>query len=567
MTSFGGAFQPVSENLPLPGIAESSWSALRPRPPEDTGLFDGIPTEAGDFTPNQPITLLSSSFGGGRQYMFFDDYYNQIHFVPRFVDFGPIGSEQTVTVAIWNAFLTNKTLGSIAETSLPDVGILGPSLPKVFKPLETVHYDVTAAASGAPEVDGSYTFDFGGLAFTLIVNGLRAKLGFFQPNWRDSYRVTYEYRSEVFTSRSGKEQRRALRTTPRKTLAYTATLKFNELRKFNQDINAWQNRLFIIPEVPRQVAFAEILGTNVQTTTLESMPDWVIPDAIVVLSNMGRLDSRKVLSIDGLDVTFVTGGEAWPAGTKMHPALSGFLTLELTGSNITNGVAEIAITFNVKVGTEPDIAVPAAPITYNGREVFLLPSNWATPQTSTYRTVLEQIDYARGVTAEFQPVPFNTLVLQSTFTGKDFNTVNSIVDLFKRLKGQRGEFYRPTEQSDLDFVQAVGSSHNLRVKGTDAHDNYLGSTVYKDVCILLNDGTRIFRTVGNIDLIDDELGNDSVLVMTAVFDSSLSANQVVRISWMPVWRLSSDQLVIEWVTNAVGQTQLTAQTLEDLDGE
>lgn len=566
MTTFAGAFQPVFESLPLPGLAASSWSALRVRPPEVTGLFDPADQVLGDFTSGQPIALLSANFDGDRQYMFFDDYYNQIHFIPRFVDFGPIASEQTVPIAIWNAHLSDVTLESIAETSLPDVGISGPSVPRLFKPLQTISYDVTAEAIGAPEVLGSYTFDFGVFSLVLTVSGIRAKLGFFEPNWRAGYRITYEYRSEVFTSRNGKEQRRALRTTPRKSIDFTTTLKFNNLRKLNQDLASWQNRLFIIPEVPRQVATTGIIGTNVLTANLETMPNWVLADAVVILSYKGRLDSRKVVSIDGVTVTFATGGEAWPAGTLLHPALSGYLASDLTGSNLTNGVAEVGITFNVKVGTEPVIEPAAAPTTYNGREVFLMPSNWATPQQSTYRTVMDQVDYARGLTAEFRPVPFNTFVLQSAYTGKDFDTVNALVDFFKRLKGQRGEFYRPTEQNDFDFVQAVSGSFNLRVRGIGAIE-YKDSTVFKDVCVLLVDGTRIFRTVGDISTISDEFGDDSIITMTTTWADTLTADQVLRISWMPVWRLSSDQLVIEWVTNAVGQTQLTAQTLEDLAAE
>lgn len=566
MTSFGGAFQPLFENLPL-DVAESSWSAERARPPQDTGLYVPNDQQAGGFTSNLPSAVLSSSLGGAAQPCFLQDYYNQIHFIPRFVDFGPIASEVTVPVVIWNAHLSDVTLNTITEAGLPDVSIAGASLPRLFKPLKLRTYNVTAAATGTPQVAGTYTFAFDITSFVLVVDGLRAKLGFFQPNWRDSYRVTYEYRSEIFTSRSGKEQRRALRTTPRKTIEFTTTLKFNTLRKFNQDLAVWQNRLFIIPEVPRQVAFADVLGLNVLSTTLEYMPDWVVPDAVVILSYKDRLDTRKIAAVDGLDVTFVTAGEAWPAGTLMHPALNGFLASEVTATNVTNAVAEVAITFNVKAGSEAVIDPPAAPTTFNGREVFLLPSNWTTPQQVTYRTVLEQVDYQRGLTEEFRPVPFNTLVVQSAFTGRNFDSVNAIVDFFKRLKGQRGEFYRPTEQADLDFVQAVSGSHNLRVAGLDAFENYDESTVYSSLCILLVDGTRLFRSVSAISTVNDELGEDSVLALATTFPATLTAAQVSRISWMPVCRLASDQLVIEWVTNAVGQTQLTIQTLEELTAE
>lgn len=64
------------------------------------------------------------------------------------------------------------------------------------------------------------------------------------------YKVRREYRTEVLTSRSGMEQRRALRATPRKTVEFQTTLSPTNARGFAREMVTAQGRELILPARP-----------------------------------------------------------------------------------------------------------------------------------------------------------------------------------------------------------------------------------------------------------------------------------------------------------------------------
>lgn len=561
-----GYILPLMEVAPL-GIT-SSWSSNRTRPASATGLRTQVPQTRGPMASALPTGTIARSGTGSFERTHFHDYYNQVHVVPRLLDFGAVTNNTLAGFYLWNAFLVSKVLSGIAETSLPDVDLVSPpSLPATVLPLATLNFTAAASQDGVPVIGGRYNFDFTSFGVSLEVRGLRAKLFLYPPNWRDAYRITYEYKTDIMTSRSGKEQRRALRTSPRKTIEFTTTLKGAEKRRFEQDMARWQNGLFVLPEIPRQAVCASAMGADDNVVNVETVPDWLVVDALVVIAWRGRYDVRKVQALSGTEVTFTSSGAGFPAGTLIHPALTGLLAADIGSTNPTNGVAEINVSFAAKAGLEAAPTPGAPAVTKAGREVFTIKPNWATAPTVGFRAVLESVDYGRGVTAEFRPVAFRTRVTQEAFTSRNFEQADAIVRMFQRMKGQRGEFYRPSGYNDMDFVRAEGGSQNLRVAGTDIYDSYNGDTVHKAVCISMRDGSKVMRLVESIITISDDEGHDTVLVMTETFATTLNAADVVMVSWMPVCRLASDQLTVEWLTSTVAQTQVTMQTLEQLAAE
>lgn len=64
------------------------------------------------------------------------------------------------------------------------------------------------------------------------------------------YVVRREYKTEVLTARSGREQRRALRATPRKTVTFNTTLSPANGRTYLRDLVTAQGRELILPARP-----------------------------------------------------------------------------------------------------------------------------------------------------------------------------------------------------------------------------------------------------------------------------------------------------------------------------
>lgn len=219
----------------------------------------------------------------------------------------------------------------------------------------------------------------------------------------------------------------------------------------------------------------------------------------------------------------------------------------------------------VTPASEPVVALPDAPAVFNGRELFAVKPNWASAPDVSYESEREVIDYARGRTETFTPIEFLTRVSKFTYTGRSYQDMNLIRQFFERMKGQRGEFYMPTWEDDVavDFVSPP-NTQTIRVAGPQFAADYGGSTVHRAIAVFLRDGTTIYNLVEDIFEVDDSDGNDSVIQVQDLWPVEISADTVKSISWLHVWRHATDTLTIEWLTNTVGQCQMTMRTLEDL---
>lgn len=522
-----------------------------------------------DATNTQPVELVSDRDRDGFKFQsFFEDYYNRIHIIPMFVDFGAVASLTSRPVVIWNAYFRTVNLTGIEVFNGDDLSVEGETLPADFLALGWKTYQIIAFEAGTVTINASISFEFDAPeTVTISASGIRAKVAPIEPNWQQSLTLSYSFKTDMVETRSGKEQRRALRQTPRKTLEFTGNPRGATLREFEQVMASWQNNVVIMPEYPRYAELASEMAIGANEITLtETAPDWVVEDALVVLSYDGRYDTRNVQEVDGTTVVFTgVGYEAWPVGTKIHPGLSCRFSESVTGSLLTNTVSSIRATFDVTPVSEPSVSVPAAPETFNGRELVMVKPNWGSVPTVDFKAIRDIVDFDRGKTEVFTPVAFQSRVMTFTYLGRDFDTAEKALQFFCRMLGQAREFYMPTWEQDIIIkgTTASGSTH-IRVSGTSFATAYGDSTVYKALTVFLWDGTIYHRVVDDIYAVDDLIGQDSIISVTEAFPELLDSDNVRMISWLPVWRHASDTLTVEWKTNSVAQYQMAMKMLEDL---
>lgn len=531
--------------------------------------LDGEFVTVGSFTDTQPLELvLNPARSGVRLPTFFDDYYNRVYFLPPQLNFGAVSSTVERDVVVWNANLAEVILTGVTMTNAEGIAISdGPGPPYTFEPLGLATYSILAGTSGPASINAVITYTFDTEVFDLELYGTRAKVSPLVPNWRKSYTVDYAFKTEILTSRSGKEQRRALRYRPRKKITFEATPTFDQFRVANRLLASWHNNTIILPELPRQahLAVAMAAGGSIATLT-EDAPYWLVAGSTVVFSHANYYETRTVDQVAGSQVTFTgSSGTAWPVGTKLHSGVAGRLAASIKSKRQTNAVAETTVEMDVTPGTEPEIALAAAPETFNGRELFMTKPNWISEPDITYESMREEVDYDRGRIGVFTPVDFTARTTKWTFLGKNFAEADALRQFFERQKGQRGEFYTPSWEPDIQIgpISPAGT-RSLRIYGTDFADGYAGSTVHKAVVVFMRDGSTILRVVEDIFSVDDADGQDSVIQTGENFPVEVSPATVRMISWLLVNRHATDTLTMEWVTNAVAQCQFTFRTLEDL---
>lgn len=387
-----------------------------------------------------------------------------------------------------------------------------------------------------------------------------------RPNWRDTVKMQIAYKTEMILTRTGKEQRRALRTSPRLNLSFTSSLLFDEHRRLVMLLAARQNQPLWMPDFSRQAKTGAELDLGDNAVQIIGPPTWLAVGAKVAFVGLDALAEVLVVeSVAGDVATFETNAiNKWPAGSKVYPAMTGVLSGGLKEKRLTKRIGEFAVEFDVDPGSEPEYTPPAAPVSFAGREVFTVEPNWLEAPDIQYDWETQDIDYDSGVIRRHRPVEFGSQTIEAGFFGQGRAEVTSILDVFHRAKGRRGEFYYPTFAADIPLEGvAFSGGHTFATPGTEVAAAYGTSTVFKAIAIYLADGSVLYRTVNSI----TPSSGSSVFSCSGSWPFNLNQNNVVKISWMPVCRFGSDQLSVEWLTDSKARLRLAIVTLEALAAE
>ena len=384
---------------------------------------------------------------------------------------------------------------------------------------------------------------------------------------RGPYTVTHEYRTDVITTRSGREQRRALRQTPRKRVQYMMAETGDCLRAFDRAMLTAQAELLAIPDRVRYATIAAGIAGSGTTATVDAVPLWLVDPSTVVLMAPGRQALRTVTDITGLVVTFAESeATAWPADTRLHPALQGYLAAQLEAPLVmTRGVIETEVSFEVDPGSEPAEDAGTAAVTLGGHEVFLTrPDKFQPINLTRQQDGAEVADYGMGRVSRYFPIAFATRVMRGHYTACSPAKAELLRQLFQRMQGRRGEFLMPTFQADMVPVSGLtAAGTTLTVEGTEVDAAYDGSTVFKAVAIRLTSGTWITRLVSGL----APSGGNTVVTVTAAWGVTVEPSGIDYVSWLPLWRFGSDELAFVWQREDVAQITPALQMLEYFTGE
>lgn len=394
----------------------------------------------------------------------------------------------------------------------------------------------------------------------------------FDPAWPPSGETvqdTYSFQTEIITSRSGREYRRARRTHPRREIRNGLVLAGEDVRLYKDIMWSWQPRDFVMPDTARRLALPADLPAGTATIYLDDPPGWMLPGLTLVV---GEGADREALVIAGVEGNFThlaaPVSASWPAGAFLYAGLVGNLQPGLETDRVTNAALTGSLDFTVRPLSEAPRVVSAPGTLLDGREVFLRRPNWAEQVSSRMAHEVDVLDYGTGPISRYAPVPFGREVTGATYLGRNVAEVDEMLDFFWRMRGQQGEFWMPTWEPDfvLRGTAPAGSS-TLRVVGPRVAELYAGSVTHRGVYALRADGSVALHRTGSITPVDDAQGRDSLISLTAPLDADLDADLVAASGWLLLRRFASDSLTVEWLTDRVANLQLNLTTLEALPGE
>lgn len=497
-----------------------------------------------------------------------EDFFNAIYFIPEVLNVTSVATETAISVLVWNAFREPRTLEAIELEGFFGIELNGPQAPTVFQPLQLVDYEFVFQPIGPPDIEASARLIFdGGFDAILEATGTRSSQLFLLPNWREPVRRVYTALSDIATGRSQRETRRQLRGVPRIQIRYTHTGFFFRLRKLIRFFQSNPDLVTVMPDWPSSAVLSETTPLGSDTFTVESTRPWLVEgQAVFVHVGQGKNNEDEFFLTNIETVvgnTFTTQAETdrvWPPGTRIYRALSGRISASTNGTILTNNLMEVEINFVVDPGQENfyDPGLPAQ--MFQGRELFTTEETWANePDLSWVKDRIVN-DVGRGRIQEVSFFEYTPEILQLNFSQFSLDEVFELERFFLRQRGRVGEFWRSARLPDLELVANIEAGQtSIEVQGQDVLEIYGPDPSKVAIELELLDGTRFQRAILAFDSLEGV--DTTILNFNEEWDSAIPMELVRRVSWLNVWRLTSDELSVEWITDSVANINLSLRSL------
>lgn len=382
-----------------------------------------------------------------------------------------------------------------------------------------------------------------------------------RPNWRDPVRITHTYQTEVISSRARKEQRRSNRQTAHKTVEFGVTVHRDRFRSLTRMFDTHLGPVIAWADPTRAIRVFGPVSAGSYSVAVTAPPEWAVAGFKVCLVYRDHSTLLTVQSVSSGAVTFVEALEAWNE-VKLCPAVLGRLPTETGMQQFLPGVIETTVKIDQDPGSEIARYAGEPAVIWNGREVFLGNGDWGNPRDLNVIRDYELVDYGFGRVSAFTPGSFAWTVRAVEYHAKTKYEADDLLKFFERCKGQRGEFYVPSDQPDIELVTS-GGGNQFDAAGLDLRGAYATDPVHKSICVKMKDGQRAYAKIASLTV----AGDNTRFNLTANLPFSISPDTVEVISWMPVTRFATDEVVFEWLTDEVAQVRFTFKSLPDAPAE
>ena len=385
-------------------------------------------------------------------------------------------------------------------------------------------------------------------------------------NWDSPFRMSLEYKTDLIVSGNGKEQRRAVRFSPRQT--YELSCMYSDNEKFYMDrfFDQTPSKLAIFPICHKTAKLKG--GMEPEQTYADfrgGLRDWMHPGMFVIISEKGACETRRVTGVSSTRMNFA--GKSFTQFTKdaiICLASIGRVDPDPQSTRITNTAGTINVTATVDPGY--DTYVPGAEDQQfvGFREFLHWKTNWGDSPQVTHTWTRDDLDYGYGKIETYVPFAYPSRTTKVNFWRKGYDESLAMIDFFGRMRGRNREFLFPSYEKQIPFYAAASGERSILIRGLDFGLTYQDTTVYKRILIRKKDGTQIHAQVDFIQALPDT--NTSVIWLTENLpDTPLSPNDVFGIWWVTVARFGTDRLDIDWITDEVAQFSFAVQNLENYD--
>ena len=487
-----------------------------------------------------------------------DTFYNRILIEPAALDLGNLLSTQARSIVVWNGFLTQQSLSAMQTSGADGISISSPVTPPyTLRALELLTYVVNVTLDGPSTIDAAINWTIGGANYTATITGSRVVVWPFAPNWSNDFTESLEWKTDVLRAYAGSEQRRSLRTKPRRSFQYQArVLNGRDASRLESIIWGWQNRIFAMPVWSDKQQLAAPVNAGDTAIAVTTSTYSFTPGSVGMLF----VDSRN---FEAIEISDVSSGSlllahpllgSWPAGTLLMPAVLAHLPTDVSSSRYTDTALDASLQF----ATSPDntdgyVPDAAAPTLYNGIEVITQKPDWSSPIGNSFEFMFDTMD---GGTGPLQWDATETYPRLTRKYGWKFSNRNDILTFRQLLGRRRGKCvpaYIPSWHQDFVVTANIGATDMSIQVLDDDFALMVGVKPERSVLALrLTDGTMYFRTITGV---STPTPGYTQLSIDSKIGVEINVAQIDALYLMMLYRLATDLVEIVWKSTGVATVE------------
>lgn len=417
-----------------------------------------------------------------------------------------------------------------------------------------------------------------------------------RANWANQVSEVIKFKTSIFTSSGGKEQRSAERLTPRREVRFTALLN-GTARQLIQTLLETKGvaPIQIADPIRLSTVVPEIVPIGATVFTVEKRPAWLVGGVTAALVTEHSTAFVDVLNVSGNLITLVDPlVRPIPAGAAVRLAMGGSLKSKATFSAVTDSVASLPVTIEQEVGAAMPLLGPDDLPTFEDRPVLTVAPNWQRGASVSIESQIERIDFDRGVYRDYLKHDILSRITQFDYTGRGTEDLGALLTLFNACRGRHGDFWCPSWLADMTPTEGIEiGDTQINVDGRHIADFYNTSKMHKAIAIRLSDGQWLFRRVTGItvngadpgeysdDFSDDFTTGSSIIEVDEPFETDaelpedfstlrfitpLNVNafrlEILGVYWLHLCRFATDEMTVNWITDDVGQATAQIMALE-----
>lgn len=513
-----------------------------------------------------PVFALSTHYpveanGRAIQYFktqsYFDDYYNRIHISPTSLELGNVASEQSSTVVLWNAYLTSKILQSI-EGIEEGLNVAGqPNPPFAFTALQERAWNISILPDGPSTINANLIWQFGENQASIHITGTRIVAFGWLVDWSKPVTETLQWLTDILQSKTGYEQRRSLRLSPRIQFDAELLLYDTERQFFDLAMIGWGAKTFAMPIWAQQQWLKTAHSAGGMIIYCDTTYRNFKANRLAIMRGQTAFDNETVEIDSVLSDRLILKRpfqKSWAKGTCLTPAITARLNGQPNLIKRTDRMMRTAISLIATETLDHDEQMPVT--TYRGYPVLEQVPNEKNDLTHSYERLLSQLDNKTGLVLQKDHAQEAFGLYQYDWMTYGRQAQASLRALFYALRGSQKALWLPTFSDDLTLKSViVASSQTLDVQWCGYSRFAQSQLGRQDIQITLKNGTVLYRRITSSTEVNSSLER---LAVDTTFPAQILPTDILRISFVSLCRLSNDSVVIEHLNDSDGIAKSSA---------